>query len=103
MTDKERLIELLEQEKAFSRCMTDDERRERLADFLLENGVIVLPVPVDSPCRIRKVIVGRKKIKRIDFEDAVVTGVGLFTKSKSGAQIMSMQNVFPTGGNSDNG
>lgn len=43
---RERLIELLEQEKAFSRYMTDDERRERLADYLLENGVVVLPCKV---------------------------------------------------------
>lgn len=41
MTERERLIELLEQENAFSRYMTNDERRERLADYLLENGVIV--------------------------------------------------------------
>ncbi len=46
MTDRERLIELLEQEKAFSRHLTDDERRGKLADYLLENGVIVLPCKV---------------------------------------------------------
>lgn len=46
MTDRERLINLLEQEKAFSRYITDDERREQLADYLLENGVIVLPCKV---------------------------------------------------------
>ena len=43
MNQKEKLIELLEEENAFSRYMTDDERRERLADYLLANGVIVLP------------------------------------------------------------
>lgn len=46
MTDKERLIELLEQEKAFTRYLTDDEHREQLADYLLENGVAVLPCNV---------------------------------------------------------
>ncbi len=103
MTDKERLIELLEQEKAFPRRLTDDERRERLADYLLENGVVLLPVPVGSPCKILKVIVGRKKIKRVEFEEAVVDKVCLLTKSKSGTQIMSTENVFPTGGNDGNG
>ena len=38
---RDRLIELLEAEGGFSRYMTDDERRERLADHLLANGVIV--------------------------------------------------------------
>ena len=37
---------MLEEEKAFSRYMTDDERREKLADHLLANGVIVPPVAV---------------------------------------------------------
>ncbi len=98
MTDKERLIELLEQEKAFSWYITDDERRERLADYLIENGVIVLPVPIGSPCRIRKLISGRKKINRVDFEEAVVKDICLLTKSKSGSQIMSVENVLPIGG-----
>ena len=43
---KKRLIELLEEEKAFSRYMTDDERRAAVADFLLENGVLVPPCKV---------------------------------------------------------
>lgn len=43
MNQKEKLIELLEEENAFSRYITDDERRELLADYLLSNGVIVLP------------------------------------------------------------
>ncbi len=48
MTEREHLIDLLEQEKAFPRNITDDERRERLADFLLEHSVIVLPCKVGS-------------------------------------------------------
>lgn len=43
---KDRLIELLEADGGFSRYMTDDERRAKLADHLLANGVIVPPVRV---------------------------------------------------------
>lgn len=45
---KEKLIELLEAECGFSRYMTDDERREKLADHLLANGVVVLPFPIGT-------------------------------------------------------
>ena len=54
MNDRERLIELLEQEKAFPRSLTDDERRGKLADYLLENGVIVLPCKVGDTVYERK-------------------------------------------------
>lgn len=40
---RERLVELLEAECGFSRYMTDDERREKLADYLMSNNVVVLP------------------------------------------------------------
>jgi hypothetical protein len=43
---RDRLIELLEAECGFSRYMTDDERRARLADHLLANGIIVPPCKV---------------------------------------------------------
>lgn len=43
---RDRLIELLEAECGFSRYMTDDERRAKLADHLLAEGVIVPPIPV---------------------------------------------------------
>ena len=43
---RDRLIELLEAEKGFSRYMTDDERRAKLADHLIENGVVVPPCKV---------------------------------------------------------
>ena len=45
---RERLIELLEAELGFSRYMTDDERREKLADYLLANNVVVLPCNVND-------------------------------------------------------
>lgn len=45
---KDRLIELLEEENAFSRYITADERREKLADHLIANGVIVLPFPIGT-------------------------------------------------------
>lgn len=41
LNDREKLIELLEEENAFSRYMTDDERRAKLADHLIANGVTV--------------------------------------------------------------
>lgn len=43
---RERLVELLEAECGFSRYMTDDERREKLADYLMSNNVVVLPCKV---------------------------------------------------------
>ena len=43
---KDRLIKLLEAEGGFSRYMTDDERRAKLADHLISNGVIVPPCKV---------------------------------------------------------
>lgn len=43
---RDRLTELLEAECGFSRYMTDDERRAKLADHLLANGVIVPPCKV---------------------------------------------------------
>ena len=46
MKQKERLVELMEKENGFSRYMTDDERRERLAQVLLDSGVIVPPCKV---------------------------------------------------------
>jgi hypothetical protein len=45
---KEKLVELLEAECGFSRYMTDDERREKLADHLIKNGVIILPIPIGT-------------------------------------------------------
>ena len=45
---RDKLIELLEAECGFSRYMTDDERRQKLADYLLENGVVVLPFPIGT-------------------------------------------------------
>lgn len=47
---KDRLIELLEAEGGFPRYMTDDERRAKLADYLLENGVIVPLVRLGQAC-----------------------------------------------------
>lgn len=67
MTEKERLVELLEQEKSFSRYMTDDERREDLADYLLANGVICPPVSVGD--KIYSTISG-------DIKEYPVTSVG---------------------------
>lgn len=47
---RERLVELLEAECGFSRYMTDDERREKLADYLLANNVVVLPIKLGQIC-----------------------------------------------------
>lgn len=44
MEQRDKLIDLLEIEKAFSRYRTDDQRREGIADHLLSEGVIVPPV-----------------------------------------------------------
>lgn len=46
MDQRKRLIELLEAEGGFSRYMTEDERREKLADHLLSNGIVAPPVKV---------------------------------------------------------
>lgn len=67
MTDREQLINLLEQEKAFSRYITDDERREQLADYLLENGVIVSPCKVGGTMyQTDGVMICESKIKSIN-------------------------------------
>lgn len=49
MGQRDELIELLEIEKASSRYMTDDDRREMIADFLLDNGVVILPAKIGEP------------------------------------------------------
>ena len=45
---RNRLIELLEEENGFSRYITADERRERIADHLIANGVVIID-PVKYP------------------------------------------------------
>lgn len=77
MTDKERLIELLEQEKAFSRSLTDDERRERLADYLLESGVIVPPCKLGDKIY---VLTGSSEI----IVELIVCGIHYTKQSKYG-------------------
>lgn len=90
MPERERLIKLLE-------TLTDDpyEWIEAAADYLIKHGVVALPVAVGSPCKIRKVINEKGKTSLIEVEDAVVREVCVLTESKSGRQIMSLQNVVP--------
>lgn len=45
---RDRLIELLEEENGISRYITADERRERIADHLIANGVVIID-PVKYP------------------------------------------------------
>lgn len=66
------------------------------ADYLIEHGVVALPVAVGSPCVIRKFILDEDgEAKSIEFEDAVVREVCVVTESKSGKQIMGLENVCP--------
>ncbi len=86
MNDRERLIELLELEKAFSRYLTDDERRGKLADYLLENGVIVLP------CKVGDTVYELKYYHcctnpELDFYDIDVKTFGLDMLNKIGKTV----------------
>lgn len=94
MSERERLINLLEDALGCPRKST-----ESLADYLIKNGVVVLPVSVGFPCRIRKFITNSEgKLERIEVEDAVVSDVCVLTENKSGKQIMMLSNVFPISG-----
>lgn len=91
MNERERLIKILE--KASVQSWDDI---SSLADYLIEVGVVALPVAVGSPCKIRKLITNRKgKLKKIEVENAVVREVCVLTESKSGKQLMSLINVIP--------
>lgn len=91
MSEKERLMTLLADALGVSR-----KHVAALACDLLNQGVVVLPAAVGSPCKVQKFITNRDgKIKKIEVEDAVVRMVCVLTESKSGSQIMSLSNVFP--------
>lgn len=90
MAEKEKLAKLISE--AVNGCAPY--WANTIADYLIANGVVILPVPIGSPCKIRKVICDSKKISNVEIEEATVKGVCILTESKSGTQIMTAENVF---------
>lgn len=80
MGQRDKMIELLEIEKAASRYMTDDDRREMIADFLLNNGVVVLPVKLGDPVyRIsQKFITKMRYIEKTNISRIAIDARGIF-------------------------
>lgn len=67
---RERLVELLEAECGFSRYMTDDERREKLADYLMSNNVVVLPWEKgDTLYSVTRLVDGKLEPYQINVEE----------------------------------
>ena len=60
------MIELLEAEGGFSRYMTDDERREKLADYLIANGVVIIDPEKYPPVTNRGII---DKVMGMPFDE----------------------------------
>ena len=76
---RERLIELLEAESGFSRYMTDDERRAKLADHLLSEGVIVPPCKVGQTVYYLTSIDTEEELDITEIFCGVVVSVGYDT------------------------
>lgn len=120
MTERERLIELIEAGTriAYDRSLEDVKRivkenhhfnsatdrtvsvSEMVADYLLENGVIVLPCKIGDYCKINKWLTadnsgeGNIKIRYSAVETAQLIGIACVTVNENGTQIMDISNVF---------
>ena len=106
MSERERLIELLMQgdiaaskQGVFNCCMCRREA-ETIADYLLENGVIILPCKIGDYCKIAKRLTadnsgeGDIKIRYSAVETAQLIGIACVTVNENGTQIMDISNVF---------
>ena len=97
MTERERLIELLQNVPADSE---GNRGVGRIADYLLENGVIVLPCKIGDYCKINKWLTadnsgeGDIKIRYSAVETAQLIGIACVTVNENGTQIMDISNVF---------
>lgn len=106
MTDRDRLIELILQGEleAEKNCVYYS-RQSRIragivADFLLENGVVILPCKIGDYCKIAKRLTadntgeGDIKIRHSAIETAQLIGIACVTANENGTQIMDISNVF---------
>ena len=109
MTERERLIELLKNDNCPSPFICDANCKyinsgncstERIADLLLENGVIILPCKIGDYCKIAKRLMadnsgeGDIKIRYSAVETAQLIGIACVTVNENGTQIMDISNVF---------
>ena len=120
MTEREKLIELIEAGTriAYDRSLEDVKRivkenhhfnsatdrtvsvSEMVADFLIENGVIILPCKIGDYCKIAKRLTadnsgeGDIKIRYSAVETAQLIGIACVTVNENGTQIMDISNVF---------
>ena len=118
MTERERLIELLKSDNCPSPFICDANCKyvnsencmaERMADFLLENGVVILPCKIGDYCKIAKRIMEGNpeesdiKIHYSVMEIAQLIGIACVTVNENGTQIMDIENVFAIKESEDNG
>lgn len=128
MTERERLIELIEAgtRLAYDRSLEEVKRivtekhhfnsatdrtvsiSEMVADFLLENGVVSLPCKIGDYCKISKQLTadnsgeGEIKIRYSAIETAQLIGIACVTVNENGTQIMDIRNVFAIKESEDN-
>ena len=109
MNERERLIELINQAQAKSDDNFGMTNSEQMADFLLENGVVLLPCKIGDYCKISKCITadnngeGDIKIRYSVMEIAQLIGIACVTVNESGTKIMDIENVFAIKESEDNG
>ena len=106
MNDRARLIDLLMQgeleadKQGVFNCSRSEWKAEIMADFLLENGVIILPCKIGDYCKIAKQIAednageGDIKIRYSVIETAQLIKIACVTANENGTQIMDISNVF---------
>ena len=100
MIERERLIELIDRAQAISDDNFGMTNSEQMADFLLENGVAILPCKIGDYCKIAKQLTadntgeGDIKIRYSVIETAQLIGIACVTANENGTQIMDISNVF---------
>ena len=91
MTDRDRLIELLEDTLHEWECDVQDKTLSQIADYLLANGVIVPPLPIGSTvyeirARGKRRHNGRKFdyaiSSKLMFRNAIYSGEELYVREK---------------------
>lgn len=99
MNEREKLIELLKKAPYGANAITLSDKHKdsilgEIADYLLENGVVVLPCRKGYQCTIRKITFDMNGNSEAELENAIFEGIACITSSDSGRQIMDVENVF---------
>lgn len=102
MTDRDRLIEFVKNALvAYGHSVNSEiTPQEFMADFLLENGVVILPCKIGDYCKIAKRLTadntgeGDIKIRHSAIETAQLIEIACVTANENGTQIMDISNVF---------